>query len=365
MERTYTNLLLLLVCFGACASIHAARVPDLLHRHRLRTSGKKTEVSAFITIGDWGCPDTWKYPHATALQVAQQMATVARDNNIDFIVSTGDNFYPRGVKSVDDPQWRGSFEDVYTQDSLRKRWYTVLGNHDVRGNVQAQIDYTNSDVSKRWHFPAPRYDQWFPLPHNRKLYMLFLNTNLWDFRDSAPDASRLSSVANDEKLAIETLIATASQSADFILVVGHHGVESAGEHGPLPKLSWLKELLERYKVSAYLNGHDHIMTHLESNGVHYIGSGGGCQLQGEVRQNDFTKFAQKANGFDLHSFLEDGKMKVTIYSQNGAALSQWDVLARQLHSVSSTSKGRISTQRDKDENQSTKEEDQEEELDSE
>jgi len=37
---------------------------------------------------------------------------------------------------------------VYTAPSLQKRWYAVEGNHDHKGNVSAEVDYTK--LSKRW-----------------------------------------------------------------------------------------------------------------------------------------------------------------------------------------------------------------------
>lgn len=67
---------------------------------------------------------------------------------IEFIISVGDNFYTNGVASVDDPMWKTSFEDIYKGANLFIDWYPVLGNHDYRGNPQAQIDY--SKRSRRW-----------------------------------------------------------------------------------------------------------------------------------------------------------------------------------------------------------------------
>jgi hypothetical protein len=76
------------------------------------------------------------------------MGKAAHTVEADFIVSTGDNFYPSGVASVQDPLWKRSFEDVYTAFSLQEEWYPVLGNHDYDGDAQAQIEY--SRISRRW-----------------------------------------------------------------------------------------------------------------------------------------------------------------------------------------------------------------------
>ena len=50
-----------------------------------------------LVVGDWG--DTLLPGQQ---QVADQMAEWAEVNNPQFIISTGDNFYPNGVRSVDD-----------------------------------------------------------------------------------------------------------------------------------------------------------------------------------------------------------------------------------------------------------------------
>merc|ERR1719321_2634574 len=67
-----------------------------------------------------------------------------------------------------------------------------------------------------------------------------------------------------------------SSTADFLIVGGHYPVYSVGEHGPTRCLQEkLKPLLIQYKVSAWMNGHDHSEQHIDvGDGVQYhvIGS---------------------------------------------------------------------------------------------
>lgn len=52
------------------------------------------------------------------------MGIVGEKLNIDFVISTGDNFYEDGLKGVDDPAFYESFVNIYTAPSLQKRWYS-------------------------------------------------------------------------------------------------------------------------------------------------------------------------------------------------------------------------------------------------
>ena len=77
---------------------------------------------------------------------------MAKDRDVRFIIGLGDNFYFKGVKSVHDPRFQRTFEDVYNASSLEEAtWYMIAGNHDHVFNVSAQIAYTN--FSRRWHYP--------------------------------------------------------------------------------------------------------------------------------------------------------------------------------------------------------------------
>ena len=69
----------------------------------------------------------------------------------------------------------------------------------------------------------------------------------------------------------------------YVIVAGHFPVWTIGEHGPTKCLvDQLRPLLHKYKVSAYMSGHDHSLQHLTdtylNTTVQYIISGAGSKL---------------------------------------------------------------------------------------
>jgi tartrate-resistant acid phosphatase type 5 len=104
----------------------------------------------FAVLGDWG-----RYGNLHQKAVAEQLSGAMAGIDGDFIISTGDNFYPSGVKSIHDPSWKYSFEDVYTSYHLHRDWYVILGNHDYVTNPEAQVEYSN--ISARWKLPSKYY----------------------------------------------------------------------------------------------------------------------------------------------------------------------------------------------------------------
>lgn len=51
------------------------------------------------------------------------MGRVGEELDIDFVVSTGDNFYDNGLSGIHDTTFEKSFSKVYSAPSLQKQWY--------------------------------------------------------------------------------------------------------------------------------------------------------------------------------------------------------------------------------------------------
>ena len=63
--------------------------------------------------------------------------------------------------------------------------------------------------------------------------------------------------------------------AKFSFVALHHGPLSSGRHGPSIASAYLMEVADRYDLTAFLAGHDHLYERIVRRGVTVIVSGGG------------------------------------------------------------------------------------------
>jgi len=230
----------------------------------------------FLLVGDFGGSPT--YPYTTDIQttVAKSMDAAAKKHNTQFVVTNGDNFYETGVASVSDSRFQYTYESVYTYQSLQTRWYIVAGNHDWEGNVTAQIAYTQR--SARWYYPSYYYTVTHYVPGtNVSVQFVFIDTIIYD--------DWFSTDSYKENAWIKQTLATST--ADWLIVVGHYPVWSVGSNGPTETLvSYLKPMLEQYKVSAYISGHDHSMQHLnDGSGVEYFLNGMGAKCSHD-RKNE-------------------------------------------------------------------------------
>ena len=111
-------------------------------------------------------------------------------------------------------------------------------------------------------------------------------------------AARDPSAATADQVQLDWLdTALSASTARWRIVVGHHPVFSGGRHGTsAPLVRRLKPLLDRHKVHAYFNGHDHDMQHIVVDGVHYLTTGSGSKTR-STQAIAGTLFAASALGF--------------------------------------------------------------------
>lgn len=254
----------------------------------------KAASASFLVVGDWG-----REGGSNQREVAVQMGRRAEQTGARFIVTTGDNFYEDGVQSIADPLWRSSFENVYTAPSLHRPWYGVLGNHDYRGNPQAQLDYARQ--SDRWRMPGRYYkiagaDHGLPTVD---MFMIDSSPLVVKYRTAQKAALRDNVLAQDTAAQLAWLDSELGRSrAAWKLVFTHHPSYSGGSsHGNTAEMiGQVDPILQRHGVQALIFGHDHDMQHIVRDGIHHIGTGCGSAIR-PVQAIAGTQWCLSQSGF--------------------------------------------------------------------
>lgn len=280
----------------------------------VRTVANLTEVEnalRFLVVGDWG-----RHGQNGQAAVAKQMGLAARRLDPEFIISTGDNFYPQGVASVQDPWWRVSFEDVYTDHALGVEWWSVLGNHDYQGSVQAQLDY--STVSRRWRMPARYYAREWMTDDSTRVLIAFIDTSPY-IAEYRLEPEKYHTADQDSVAQTRWLDSTlAASTAPWKLVIGHHHIYSGGKREPQPELERnIVPLLRKHGVQAYFNGHEHDLQHIVRPGspVHYFVSGAGSETR-PTGPTEGTRYAEAVSGF-MSAVITKDAMEVRAFDDRG------------------------------------------------
>lgn len=196
----------------------------------------------FITFGDWGSGE----PAQQA--VADAATRYCSTQNCGFVLTLGDNFYQFGVGSTQDPKWKTYFKDVYK--NLNLPFYAVIGNHDERGSIPAQIDYGKIDSS--WRMPGEFYSIKVPNGVASPVVEIFVINNGDD--QFQPDEKAWLEKALSQSKATWKILALHKP----IISNGQHGDDSADiNDGLVPIICG--------KVDLALSGHDHNFSYLKGS----------------------------------------------------------------------------------------------------
>ncbi|MCX6140743.1 MAG: metallophosphoesterase [Candidatus Kapabacteria bacterium] len=217
---------------------------------------------SFFVLGDWGTGGSLQK------KVAGGMRSASAIRKPSFVLSTGDNIYPNGVSSALDPQWVSKYEKIY--EGLDVPWWSILGNHDHRGDPDAQVAYGRRNPL--WNMPGRTWSKEFAIDSVTKVSLTALDTTpllqkqeLW-------------------KTQLEWLDQTLSESkAQRHIVAGHHPLRSYGHYGDTDFLvKNVKPILDRHNVLLYCCGHDHDLQAIKNPddvfGCLVSGGGGGSRV---------------------------------------------------------------------------------------
>lgn len=235
----------------------------------------------FLVIGDWG-----RHGNADQLRTAKVANELASEGSA-FTLTTGDNFYVFGVRSTTSPHWQDSYEKVYS-DNLKRNWLATLGNHDYSGDVEAQMRYRSpachgareDDGPWGWRMDGRWWDLRLKSFGRDDIHLFMIDTVTWRGKEQFPHSLKGDRIelGDRERQRVWLEQGLKSSNARFKLVVGHHGIYSVGKHGGQMEMKELDDILRAGGASAYINGHDHCLYHIQRGGLDYVCSGAGSQV---------------------------------------------------------------------------------------
>ncbi|CDI87193.1 serine/threonine protein phosphatase, putative [Eimeria praecox] len=254
----------------------------------------------FVAVGDTGQPST------SLRQVAATMAGVCSAVPVSFVSLLGDNFYPSGVSSVEDPKFFSHFEDPFGHPALQ-RVCCHPPNAPPTLARGGELQFPWSDVFMNgvglltvccscatlqlvvFVFCMP---QWQPAAkgagegarargNSMTVVNIHLDSNILLSRHHAArkQVAFLEAVLQSEtKSVFVSLHAAAAAEADWIFVHQHHPLFTDGTL--CRNIKSFQDLLMpvylRYGVDAIFAGHEHLLSYFELDGP---GSTGGPVAQ--------------------------------------------------------------------------------------
>uniref|UniRef100_A0A6N2KAZ2 Purple acid phosphatase n=1 Tax=Salix viminalis TaxID=40686 RepID=A0A6N2KAZ2_SALVM len=285
-------LVLMITSFGlGMVSTHA-------ELQRFEQPAKTDGKLSFLVLGDWGEKGDFNQS-----EVAHQMGRIGEKLDVDFVVSTGDNFYDDGLTGEQDKAFEESFTQIYTAKSLQKQWYSVLGNHDYRGNVEAQLGLHLRKIDSRWLclrsfiVNAVLAEIFFvDTTPFVKSYFTDAKGHTYDWRGIGNPRAYIANLIKDLKVALR------ESSAKWKIVANN--------------------------VDFYMNGHDHCLEHISDteSPLQFLTSGAGSKAwRGDIKEQktEGLKFFYDGQGF-MSVQLTRSKAEMAFYDVSGNVLHRWN-----------------------------------------
>jgi tartrate-resistant acid phosphatase type 5 len=216
------------------------------------TSNRTAPLTAapvrFAVIGDFGA-DT---PDEAAV------AALVKSWKPDFVVTTGDDNYPRGEAATIDAnigkyyaEYIGNYKGAYGPGSKLNRFWPSPGNHDWMSGLGPYIEY-------------------FTLPGNERYYDVSLGlVHLYAIDSDASEPDGTGATSTQAAWLKEHL---ASSKACFDIVYFHHPPYSTSRHGSSPEMRWP---FHQWGAEAVMSGHDHVYERSTVDGIPYFVNGVG------------------------------------------------------------------------------------------
>ncbi|KAM4119852.1 hypothetical protein ACJW30_03G090900 [Castanea mollissima] len=282
------------------ANLWVCFVPSTAELQRFEHPVKADGSLSFLVVGDWGRKGLYNQS-----LVATQMGVVGEKLDIDFVISTGDNFYEDGL--------------------------TVLGNHDYRGDVEAQLSPILKKMDHRWlclrsFIVNAGFVEFFFVDTTPFVNEYFTDPKeyTYDWKGILPRQEYLSNLLKDVDSALR------DSTAKWKIVVGHHTIKSAGQHGITIELEeQLLPILQANNIDLYVNGHDHCLEHISSTDsqIQFLTSGGGSKAwRGDIREWNPEELKLYYDGQGLMSMqITQTHGDIVFYDVFGNVLHKWGI----------------------------------------
>lgn len=273
----------------------------------------------FFVFGDSGTGSEHQRAVADALEKRCQML----EGKVDGILLLGDTFYNDGVRSVTDPIWNDYLFYPYGGSCLKEvAIYPTLGNHDYRGNVEAQI---------AMHKRVPRWNMlhsYYRIEFGQLLTLIVYDTN------------RPEPCYQNNRCASDFLLSSLAQSKTrWNFVTAHHPLfsrsakydDSMRNLGLRFRSFGIRSVICN-RADAYFAGHAHHMEHRFDNECgfsHFISGAGGARLY-PIKETG-PGFAISRHGF-LELDLDYQQLKFKFWDKDLKPLHQGVIQKSQLGS---------------------------------
>ncbi len=276
-------------------------VPLALILTLTQTSLALAEQIRFSAIGDYG--------DGSALETA--VANLVKGWGPDFIITTGDNNYPKGEEETIDENigrdyhtYIQGYAGDYGQGSSDQKFYPSLGNHDW-------------DCKKCNKYPK-HYLKFFNFPKN-KLYYEFVRGPVHFFALDS-DSREPDGISENSEQAKWLKKQLAKSTSRFNIVFFHHAPYVSGGHGPAKRLRWP---FKQWGVDAVLTGHDHLYERIIVDDLPYFVNGsGGAELTQEYVE-------KPAQGSKIRYNKMNGAMLITA-DEKSATFEFYNVKGEQI-----------------------------------
>ena len=365
----FLSIVVVLFFSGGC-SINSLYTSDKLSLPNVGKVSESEIVQSVFLIGDAGEQEVdIREPVLVTLETE-----ASKNPARNAIVFLGDNVYPNGMPEQSDPQRPVAelrlTEQIRVIENSKARGIFIPGNHDWGTGrsdsgvkLQREHEFITSKNNPQLEFsPAGGLPGPDILDIGEKIRIVTIDTEWWLQSNPKPLYSGSSGEGETKTAFLDSLSnAITSAGKRYVIVVGHHPLDSHGIHSgffdwkshlfplrnlaswlwlPLPGIGSLYPFLRNHGLSnqdfsgaayqdlrkalsgifakaspfVYASGHEHVLEILKSPGTHLnlVSGFGTSEHDPALTTGESTIFADRHTGFMRIDILSDGRGRLAV-----------------------------------------------------